>query len=178
MFNHSLLKKYDIEYDEKYPLAQDYRMWVSCSEVAECTNLPETLLYYRVHNKAVSNVKKEQQRNIALQIMQEQLKKIGLDLTDEYSEIHRDFIFSRKPYDLKINSWIKKIIEHNKIHRVYNQKKLEKTLWNKWAESVYFELFKAKGLGKIKVLLTLPIRYYPELIKIRKHRKKLRQKEC
>lgn len=170
MFNHTLLKKHGITYNEEYPLAQDYRMWVSCSEVAECTNLPETLLYYRVHGQAVSNDKKELQKSIALQIMREQLAKLDLELSDEYSEIHRDFLSTRKPYDLKIRAWIKTIIKHNIIHKVYNQKKLEKTLWNKWAETVYFELFKAKGFGKIKALFTLPVRYYPELLKIKKQR--------
>lgn len=173
MFNHSLLLKYNIKYTEKYLLAQDYRMWVSCSEVAECANIPETLLNYRVHGKAVSSDKKELQTNIALQIMQEQLDKLGITLTQEYAAIHKDFLFSRKEYSADCKKWIKKLLKHNKIHKVYNQKLFKKVLWEKWAEITYFGLAKQRNIFKIiKMVLNLPIIYLPLLLRIRRSRSK------
>ena len=173
MFNHTMLKKYAITYNENYPLAQDYRMWVSCSEVAECANLPETLLKYRVHGKAVSNDKKEQQKNIAQQIMHEQLRALELDLSEEYFDIHNNLLSVRKQYDLKIKMWIKKIIAHNKTYKIYNQKKLKRTLWNKWVQISYFALSKEKNIFKIlKIMSEIPVMYYIDFVKFMLKRKR------
>ncbi len=170
MFRHSSLSENNITYNEKYVYAQDYRMWAECSKYGECQNLNEVLVKYRMHNKAVSTDKKAVQTECAKNIMAEQLSWLGLKLPDDWENIHWGLLTGRKPYDLKIKAWIERIIEHNKIYKVYNQVKLEKTLWNKWAETVYFEIFKAKGLNKLKVLFTLPVKYYPVLLKIRKER--------
>lgn len=172
MFNHGLLLKNNIRYNEKYPLAQDYRMWVSCSEVAECANLHETLLFYRVHGKAVSTDRKELQKNIAVQIMQEQLNKLNMNITDENSDMHRDFLFVRKPYDVKYKKWIKTLLIQNKKYKVYNQKKLKDILWIRWAEISYFGLATQKNLIKIlKILFSVPCAYIPQLFRIKKNRK-------
>lgn len=172
MFNNTMLKKYGITYNENYPLAQDYRMWVSCSEVAECANIPETLLNYRVHGKAVSSDKKQLQSEIAIQIMQEQLDKLELQLPDEYAGIHKDFLYSRKEYNLKCKKWINILLKQNKRHKVYNQKLLRKTLWEKWAEISYFGLASQKNPIEImKIIINIPIVYIPVLFRIKKHRK-------
>lgn len=173
MFNHTMLKKYGITYNENYPLAQDYRMWVSCSEVAECANLPETLLNYRVHGKAVSSDKKQLQSTIAIQIMQEQLDKLYLQLSDEYTVIHKSFLSSRKEYNLKYKKWIKILLKQNKRHKVYNQKLLRKTLWKKWAEISYFGLFQSNNvLETFSVVVHISPLLFPYLFKFRKRRKR------
>ena len=172
MFNRSLLIKHNITYNENYPLAQDYRMWVSCSEVAECANLHETLLYYRVHGKAVSSEKKELQKNIAYQIMQEQLDKLHISLTEEYADIHKDFLFSRKEYNVNCKEWIKTLLKHNQKHNIYNQKLFKRILYKKWTEITYFGIAKQKNpLEILKMVLNIPIFYIPYLFKIKKNRK-------
>ena len=172
MFNRNLLIKHNIRYNEKYRLAQDYRMWVSCSGVAECANIPETLLNYRIHDKAVSSDKKELQKNTAIRIMQEQLDMLHIELDDEFAEIHRDFLFSRKPYDIKCKKWIKKLLAHNKKYKVYDQKKMKNILWKKWAEISYFGIAKQKNpFNILKIILNIPFKYIPCLFEIKKRRK-------
>lgn len=172
MFNRKLMIKHNITYNENYPLAQDYRMWVSCSEAAECANINDTLLNYRVHGKAVSSEKKELQGKIAMQIMQEQLDKLHLDLSEEYADIHKDFLFSRKPYDIRCKKWIKTLLTQNKKYKIYNQKKMKNILWKKWAEISYFGIAKQKKpVSILKILFNIPLAYIPCLFKIRKHRK-------
>lgn len=173
MFNRNLLLKHNITYNENYPLAQDYRMWVSCSEFGECANIPETLLNYRIHGQAVSSDKKELQKNIAIRIMQEQLEKLHLELTEEFADFHKDFLFSRKKYNIKYKKWIKILLKSNKNYKVYNQKKFRDILWKKWAEITYFGLSKQKNpLKIIKMVLNIPVFYIPHLFIIRKNRKK------
>lgn len=173
MFKHNMLLKHNITYNENYPLAQDYRMWVSCSEVAECANIPETLLNYRVHNKAVSSDKKELQRNIAIQIMQEQLNKLHLELDEIYAEIHKDFLFSRKPYDIRCKKWIKTLLKQNKKYKIYNKKKMKKILWKKWVEISYYSIVNSKKTkDALKIAMhTSPI-YYLQLFKLWRIRKR------
>ena len=171
MFNHSLLRKNDIKYDEKCPLAQDYKMWVDCSKYAPCYNLDEVLLQYRVHNKAVSIEKQQLQKNIATQIILEQLQALELSCDDEILEIHRNFIFERKQYNLRFKKWIKRLIAQNKIYNIYNDYKLKTILWQRWAEISYFALAKTHNPIKIvKIIMNVPMRYWNKLFETYKYR--------
>lgn len=172
MFNHNILLKHNITYNENYPLAQDYRMWVSCSEASECANINEILLKYRVHGKAVSNDKKELQKKIAIQIIQEQLDKLHVKLDEDYADIHKGFLFNRKPYDIRCKKWIKTLLKQNKKYKIYNQKKMKNILWEKWTEISYFGLTKQKNPVKIlKTIFNIPFSFMPYLFEIRGSRK-------
>lgn len=172
MFRNEYLIENCIKYDEKFKYAQDYKMWVKCSEFGECANVPELLFEYRVHNNAISTSKKGIQEECALGIIREQTENLGIKISDENMKYIRGLFSVRKNYDLNIKFWIEQIIKANKKTKVYNEKKLKSMLWKKWAETTYFELYKTNYAGKIKALFLLPIRYYPELLKIRKARKK------
>ena len=171
MFNHRLLIENGISYNENYIYAQDYRMWVDCCRKGNLANVPELLFNYRIHSKAVSTDKKSAQTKCAENIMSEQLSWLGLELPEDWEAIHWGLLTGRKPYDIRYKNWIKKIIRSNKRHKIFNHKNLKKTLWAKWTETVYFELAKSQNISKkIKVLLNLPIKFYPKLIGIRKTR--------
>lgn len=176
MFNHKLLLDNNITYNENYIFAQDYRMWVECCKKGNLANIPEILFKYRIHNKAVSSDKKSAQTECAKNIMAEQLSWIGLDLPEDWETVHYGFLTGRKPFDLRYKKWIKTILKHNKKHKVFNHTKFKKVLWNKWTETVYFELSKATGINKIKTLITLPLFCYPELVNIRNTR--LSKEKC
>lgn len=107
-------------------------MWVSCSSCGECTNLPEALIKYRVYGSATSSNIKEVQEDCARRIMQEQLDKLHLSLTPETEKIHM-YLMSRRgvKYDISIKKWLQQIIDANKKYMVYDQKILERILWNK-----------------------------------------------
>lgn len=173
MFNHEKLKKYGITYNENYVCAQDFRMWVSCSEYENCANIEDYLLEITVREGTISTAKKEIQEQCAINIVQEQLDKLHLKLTDATRPIHMHLMVRKGiRYDIAIKKWLKQIIEANKKYKVYDQKILEKVLWNKWAEICYYGLAQRKGiLNKIKVALSLNVKYYPKLFKIRKERK-------
>lgn len=173
MFRHKSLIENSIKYDERYIYAQDYRMWVSCSRVGECANLPDILFKYRMHNKAVSSNKKDAQKECAKNIMEEQLNWLDLSLPGNWEEIHYGFLVGRKPYNIEYKNWIRKIIFQNKKYKIYNQEKLGNILWNKWIETSYFEIAKETNLLNIlKILKNIPLRYWSKLFEIRKGRTK------
>ena len=171
MFNHETLATNNIEYNENYIYAQDYRMWVSCSRIGKCSNVPEVLLKYRIHNKAVSSDKKSAQMECAKNIMAEQLSWLHLTLPENWEEIHFGCLIGRKSYNIEYKNWIEKIISNNRKYRIYNSEKLEKVLWSKWAENSYFALAKErKPFNIIKILLNMPLKYWAELLNIKKSR--------
>ncbi len=173
MFNNKIIKENKIKYDERYPVAQDYKMWVTCCNYGEFANLKETLLYYRVHKGAVSSAKTDKQYACALMNMKEQLEAIGIELTVENEEIHYNFLLKRQPYDLQYKKWLEKLILQNKEFKVYNEKFLEDVLWRKWVETSYFALAKERNpLSIIKILTNIPFKYWIELLKIKKGRVK------
>ena len=173
MFSKRLMLQYHIKYDDRYIFAQDYRMWISCNQYAKCSIVPEVLLNYRVHDKAISSAKKDIQEDCVFRIIQEQLDKLHLKLTDEMKPYHLMLLTTRKPYDLRIKSWIQTIISANREYRIYNRKILEDLLWKKWAEICYFGLVSEKGIRKkTAVLRSLHIKLYPTLISIRMDRRK------
>lgn len=171
MFNHKLLQKNGIEYNEKYIYAQDFRMWVECSKYGECANVPEILFKYRIHNKAVSSDKKTIQNECTKNIMAEQLSWLGLNIPDDWEMIHWGLLSGRKSYNLRYLEWIKTIIKKNRKFKIFNHRKLKNLLWQKWTETVYFEISKTKGINnKLKILLNLPIFCYSGLLRIKKLR--------
>ncbi len=173
MFNHRIIKENNIKYDEKYPVAQDYKMWVTCCNYGECANLKETLLYYRVHNGAVSSGKSDKQRDCTILNMKEQLESLHVELTSEYEDIHYNFLLKRQPYDLRYQKWLETIILQNKKYKIYGQKKLEEILWGKWVETSYFALTKERNLLKIiKILFNIPLKYWGEILVIKRKRVK------
>lgn len=173
-FRHQTLIDENVQYNEKYPCAQDYRMWVECSKKGDCQNVSEVLVKIRYHDRSISSAKKALQTECTKNIISEQLSWIGLELPDDWETIHYGLLTGRKPFDLRYKKWIKTIIKHNKKYNFFNQQKLKKILWNKWSEIVYFELAKANAINKIKAFLTLPLFCYPELLNI--HNKRLSNK--
>ena len=167
MLNRKLMLEYSVRYDDSLLFAQDYKLWVSCSQVADCVILPEILLKYRVHDKQISIAKKEIQRKNHDRVVQEQLEWLHLPATEVTLWYQYVLTFNSQPYDSNIKEWIKKIIRANKKYRIYNQSLLKKILWAKWTKITYYGLVNAECFEeKIRVLFLLSIKNYPKLIRV------------
>lgn len=172
MFRRKLLIDNNVKYDEAYLLAQDYKMWVDCNRFGECANVPEVLLKYRVHEKAASQEKRDLQRSYALKNINAQLKRLDLDLPEEYESIHMGLLYGRHGYDIKYKRWIELLIKQNRKKHIYNPKDFETILLNKWAEILYFSLKSKTGFRKkIEILLQTDIRCWKFFISMRKKRR-------
>ncbi|MDB4679019.1 glycosyltransferase family 2 protein [Rhodopirellula sp.] len=66
-------------YDERFPCAEDYSLWLRLAEVGELRNLSETHLYYRVHATSANWTVNIEQRQQGQKILDEQRERIGLD---------------------------------------------------------------------------------------------------
>lgn len=179
MLNRKLMLEHHIRYDESYSSSLDYKLWVSCAQVADCAILPKILLKYRVHEKQLSIAKKEIQKKNHNCVIQEQLERLYLPATEDIFRYHFILTFNTQSYDSNIKKWIKKIITANKTYKVYDHSLLKKILWSKWTKITYYGLVNAESFGeKVRILSLLSIQYYPKLIRtaLSKWRKKRRGK--
>lgn len=174
MFRHAMLKEWNIRYNENYRYAQDYRMWVECTKYADCAIVSQVLLNYRIHKKAITSKNRSEQDVCALNIMDEQLSALGLRLTDDTIPYHSHYLSKRQPYSEGCLNWIRQIIAANRKKQIYDRKALESLIWKKWAEIIYFGLKDAGARDRIRMLGTLPLKYFPELLHIRSARRKKR----
>ncbi len=71
------LKKYNLKYDENYPHAEDYALWVKAHALLKIENLQGIYLKYRWHEKNVSNTSKDVQKKTVLKIQNELKEKLG-----------------------------------------------------------------------------------------------------
>lgn len=167
MLNRKLMLKYNIRYDDSLPVALDYKLWVSCSQVADCVILPEILLKYRVHDKSITTARRELQLQCHRRIIQDQLDKLHLQATEDVFRYHDTLVFNKKPYDPGIKKWIKTLINANKTYKVYNKTLLKKILREAWVKISYYGIENADSFWrKINILSNISVVMYPRLIRV------------
>lgn len=88
MLRRSVLERFSLYYDDAYKHAEDYKLWVQLSRHAQLANVPEVLLYYRVHDEQISLQKNQEQKATASLIQLEQLRSMGFEPTIDEFRIH------------------------------------------------------------------------------------------
>ncbi|WP_413578504.1 glycosyltransferase family 2 protein [Bdellovibrio sp. HCB290] len=77
LFHPSIMVRLDIlkslgGYDEAYPHAEDYALWLKMVSAGfTITNLPDRLIYYRIHSKSVSSIYKKQQYESSIKALRD-----------------------------------------------------------------------------------------------------------
>ncbi len=165
MLNHRLMKQYGLRYEDDKLYAEDYKLWVSCAEVADCVIIPQVLVKYRLHEKAITAVHKQRTRRTYHLIVQNQLDKLHLTLSWEELPAYRKLQYNKQPYDLKSREWVTKLIKANRLYHVYDQRLLKKSLWERWTRITYFGLLNNRSFWeRLRMLAMLPLYKYPRLI--------------
>ncbi|RPI74230.1 MAG: glycosyltransferase family 2 protein [Ignavibacteriales bacterium] len=128
IFRHSLLKKYNLRYNERYKLAQDYDLVVICARYFPITNIPVDLYHYRIHDNQISWKYRAAQMSAVDEIRLEQLKFIGIIPKDDELKLHLNLL-NKIPIEFKengiIHKWIDKILSANKLKNYYHPEKLK-----------------------------------------------------
>lgn len=166
MFRKSMLDRFDIKYDENYPVSQDYKMWVECSKYAQCSNVPEILFQYRLNNKSVSATASSKQYLMTKKNIKEQLSRLHIDISDDDYNIHYGFLTGRKAYDKNTYRWLRKLIDSNDRYEYFNKKVFGDIIWSKWAEIIYYDFALNRSPRKLADhLFELPNKYKVRLLK-------------
>lgn len=151
MIRKSFLNKYDIQYDEYFRNAQDYRLWVECIKYTAIKVLPKIELLYRRHYNQSSASGKKIQNQYRDEIRLLQLKKLGIKLSEENKNIFLSFCnnninIKELP---KLNELCKLIISNNIKHKYYNAHILKGMLYSKCLLIVFKQ---RKTLSKLELV--------------------------
>lgn len=61
-----------LRYNENYPSAEDYKLWIDAIQNGlKIENMPDILLFYRIHENQISSQKKQEQERITQKIIKE-----------------------------------------------------------------------------------------------------------
>lgn len=163
IFRKSMLDENNLRYstDIKFKYAEDYRMWVECSAFGSIGILESVVIKYRneVSENRITISKAKEMKKCCQCIQEDQLKKIGVELTDELFEYHFRLLGGRKPYDINYKKWIDLLIKNNAIYKVYSQEILKTLLHERWYTITYYGIAYEKSvLKRIKYFMAL----YPD----------------
>jgi len=137
----SVLETHGIRY-LPYIHAEDYEIWNRLAEVTELVNLPDLLVHYRLHAGQVSTLHRIQQDQYAEAIRRNQLRRLGIEPTDEEYQIHMDFAL----YKIRVHdpvhysqalAWAHKILEGNVRYQIYDHATLNMVLSKCFSVSDY-----------------------------------------
>ena len=127
-YNHEMLTRYSIRYDENLIYAQDYGMWMTLSQYGRICILPEILVHRRMHQSQISSAHREKQIACDKMTQKKLLTQLLGDVTEEELSLHYDsstFYHHDAILTPQLNEWYRRLTEANRIKGIYNQKALE-----------------------------------------------------
>lgn len=117
-------KEQQLVYNTEMEPAEDYDLWCRTLSIGKLANLPEVLLYYRLHTQQVSNIKNLKQQESSNKICIYLLKQLKEDIN--YNIFHlQENIKNLNTYNLSLLDQLEILDSINKINA---QKKVFNTL--------------------------------------------------
>lgn len=153
-FRASIIKENNITYNEEIPTAQDYDMWVKCSQYGEIANVEEMLFCYRIHKGQVSNAKRELQKKCTMYTMKSVLMNIIPNINEKQVEEHYQYCSSNN-VNLQMRQWFDKIVQMNNSVKFFDCNELSKFIEQFLLEKVENE---AKVVSSAKSIVNLWLR--------------------
>lgn len=129
----------NLYYNELYPHAEDYELWSRAMMKLKSANLPESLLFYRVHDDQIGRKYIHEQTANSRYIQLSILNSFGINADEDQLKIHF-CIFGdglrthRKLKDLEnAENWLKYLLKINENKNIFNNN----CLINLWAKKIY-----------------------------------------
>lgn len=133
MFRSELLKRYNLKYNHKYDLAQDFAFWLDMLIVTNFYVIPEALVMYRVHSGNASTVNRQLQFRSWKKSFEDKISSILLDeklSEDEMLTIYNfKYPFFREYYKSNkkmVDETIRKILNANEATHVFSPISLQR----------------------------------------------------
>jgi glycosyltransferase involved in cell wall biosynthesis len=130
----------EFRYDSDYIYAEDYFLWTQIAFRYPVANLDETLLRYRVHGQSISVRNAAEQKETIKKIYARHLAHLRMEASPEELDLHYRLLDAPRDiriFDIrerrKIDRWIDKLKQRNKVYKVYNEPFFEKMLDYRWS---------------------------------------------
>jgi len=134
-------ERHSLQFDEAYPLAEDYQLWKTASDVFPLANIAEVLVRYRIHADSVSQRNARQQEAAVRRIHAESLDRLGLQPSEEEEFVHR-WVTTGAPAGAVLRpqavaAWLEKLLRANADRGVYPRSDFERLLGAFWLAAAY-----------------------------------------
>lgn len=157
-------------YDTEYRHAEDYDLWVKCSQYTHFANLGEVLLLYRRHSNNVSAYHKKEQQQAADKVRLNQLLQLGIRPSDEEFNLHRSIssyrFYAKKDYVEHVESWLIKVKSANAKMNFYPEREFSEVISHYWF--IVCNHAAELGFWTLTKFLKSPLRGNAELNRTRK----------
>ena len=125
------------KYSEAYQKAEDYYLWASNKLNHSYANIPEVLLFYRIHDQQTATTHNDSQLELSNRIRYDLLSQFGLKATEEELKTHVKISRFEKIDLEKTRHWLVKVYEQNQVNVIYDNEALKKYLDLKWWEALH-----------------------------------------
>lgn len=120
-------------YPKNLVYTQDYNFWVQLAQGIRFANLPEILVYFREHDRQISQKKADLQKSNARRIRKSYLHSMIHDISDEELEIHHQIAENHEGVNLtKAQKWLEYLIDLNTHKHTYSTNIFLKEIGRKW----------------------------------------------
>ena len=131
-----LIDDFSFRYDSHFKHAEDYELWIRCSEHASLANINEVLLEYRWHEGNISNRFKNEQDLSANQIRRNTLKKLNIDPSHDEFELHLSIAKQKfeinKNFIDRLEAWLCTMKNANRSTCYYPEPTFSTLLFRHW----------------------------------------------
>jgi glycosyltransferase involved in cell wall biosynthesis len=150
----SILKTHHIKFSEDYIAAEDYKIWVDISRVAQLHNIPDVLLKYRTHSHQVTTTKGSAMDYTKTKIIFENIVSTGVNLLETDFDILLKFITYKYNFQFaELNRLIEiygLFIKKNNVLQICNPLNINQQIKERIFEACYFST-KYCGLNAVKI---------------------------
>jgi glycosyltransferase involved in cell wall biosynthesis len=150
IFRMEVLKKYQIKYQEDFIHMEDKLMWFNTFKLTKFANIPETLFYYRIHQKSVSNLYKQTKSDMLIDYYKYAFKTLGYNISAEKITSFIDLRISKKlnKNSLKlIKEFLNDLLSNNKQTKLFNEKYFKAEI-DKLKRKIFYDLVKLRHFLK------------------------------
>lgn len=130
-----LLLEYNLFYNPAFLYSEDYELWTRCARHFHLANQNQVLYWYRHHAQQASRSAKEREHFAGL-VMFKELQYLGVDMSDEEFEFHKELsvwrIRASKSFADKTKQWLKKLIEANGRTNYYPEPCFSEMIKERW----------------------------------------------
>ena len=157
MMRRSVLMDHGIRYEQEYFPSEDFRLWTRLMQFTRFYNIPQTLLYYRVHPNQTSTLELPNKKSTGIKI--QLISELLGGLTENEEALYVDIVMQKyrndSSYLSDLFTFLNKIIKRNKIKKLY-----DRTLLAKEFESIWTSITR-KCYAKNKKAIFFWMKLYP-----------------
>lgn len=138
MFRRSLILNHHLFYDERAVHAEDYDLWVRASQHTRFANVQAILLRYRIHPRQIGRRYELETEKSSRAIRLSQLARLGINPAPEEALLHHHLsqwrFESSTTFLSSTRAWFDKLINANRLCKVYPEDELVMVLSRRWSE--------------------------------------------